>query len=54
MPANTQVQERLRRLETGLATRFSVSRRELRDWAKLGGLAAAIGTLTAMAQVVLV
>ena len=53
MPANTQVQQRLRQLETGLATRFSVSRRELRDWAKLGGLATVVGTLTVMARVVL-
>ncbi len=52
MHANARVQHRIGRLEAKLAARFSVRRRELRDWAKLGGLAAAMAVLTALTRTV--
>ena len=53
MRANAPVRQRLGRLERRIAARFSVPRRELRDWAKVGGLAAGMAAVTAMARLVI-
>jgi hypothetical protein len=53
MPANAPVQRRLKRLESGLAARFAVRRREVRDWGKVGGLAAAMAVFTALARLLI-
>jgi hypothetical protein len=42
-----------RRIEAGLARRFSVRRQEVRDWMKLGGLATVMAAFTVMSRVVI-
>ncbi|WP_200342699.1 hypothetical protein [Rhodovibrio sodomensis] len=41
------------RAEAGLAARFGMRRREVRDWVKLGGLATVMAAVTAMSRVVI-
>lgn len=49
----TAARQVARQVESGLAARLSVRRRELRDWLKLGGLATAMAAFTVMSRVVI-